>query len=363
MSEDLTSADNNAQTGVGRQILLGAQMLFVAFGALVLVPILTGLDPSVALFTAGAGTLVFQLVTKRQVPVFLASSFAFIAPIIFGVKTWGIAATMSGLIAAGLVYVALSFLVRFQGQKIIDRILPPVVVGPVIMVIGLSLAPVAVNMAQGKSGDGAAQLFPLHQSVIVALIAIVVTMLVTLKGRGMFRLLPILCGILSGYAASFAFGLVNLEAVSAAPVFAVPSFTFPEFNLEAILFILPVAIAPAIEHIGDVAAISNVTKKDYLQETGLTPHAIGRRFGNQSCCFSWWSAKHHLFGSHGRCRSDQGVQSGDHDLCSGLGDCSLLLRHARCGLGDHSCACHGRYSDHSLRCHCRGWCVYLAACG
>ena len=275
MSEGSTSADNSAQMGVGRQIILGAQMLFVAFGSLVLVPILTGLDASVALFTAGGGTLLFQLVTRRQVPVFLASSFAFIAPIIFGVKTWGVASTMSGLIAAGLVYVALSLLVRFQGQKIIDRILPPVVVGPVIMVIGLSLAPVAVNMAQGKSGDGAFQLAPMSQSIIVALVAIVVTMLVTLKGRGLFRLLPILCGILAGYATSFAFGLVSFEAVAQAPLFAVPSFTFPQFNLEAILFILPVAIAPAIEHIGDVAAISNVTKKDFLTRPGLKNTLLG----------------------------------------------------------------------------------------
>lgn len=271
MSEGSTSAD----IGVGRQILLGAQMLFVAFGALVLVPILTGLDPSVALFTAGAGTLVFQLVTKRQVPVFLASSFAFIAPIIFGVKTWGIAATMSGLVAAGLVYVLLSFLVRVKGQDIIDRILPPVVVGPVIMVIGLSLAPVAINMAFGKTGDGAVQLVPVNQAVIVALISVFATILVSLLGKGLVRLLPIFAGIVAGYVASFAFGLVNLDAVSAAPVFAIPAFTMPEFNLEAILFILPVAIAPAIEHIGDVAAISNVTKKDYLSKPGLKNTLLG----------------------------------------------------------------------------------------
>ncbi len=271
MSEGSTSAD----IGVGRQILLGAQMLFVAFGALVLVPILTGLDPSVALFTAGAGTLVFQFVTKRRVPVFLASSFAFIAPIIFGVKTWGIAATMSGLIAAGLVYVLLSLLVRFKGQGIIDRILPPVVVGPVIMVIGLSLAPVAVNMAQGKTGDGAVQLVPLDQAVIIALVSIFATILVSLLGKGFVRLLPIFVGIIAGYTTAFAFGLVSFDAVSAAPVFAVPAFTMPEFNLEAILFILPVAIAPAIEHIGDIAAISNVTKKDYLSEPGLKNTLLG----------------------------------------------------------------------------------------
>ena len=275
MSEGRASVDDQPQIGVGRQILLGAQMLFVAFGALVLVPILTGLDPSVALFTAGAGTLVFQLVTRRQVPVFLASSFAFIAPIIFGVKTWGVAATMSGLLAAGIVYVLLSILVRVKGQDIIDRILPPVVVGPVIMVIGLSLAPVAINMAQGKSGDGAVQLVPADQAIIVALISIGVTILVSLMAKGLVRLLPILCGILAGFAASFAFGLVNFEAVAAAPLFAVPAFTFPEFNLEAILFILPVAIAPAIEHIGDIAAISNVTKKDYLIKPGLKNTLLG----------------------------------------------------------------------------------------
>lgn len=275
MSEGSTSADTEMQSGVGRQILLGAQMLFVAFGSLVLVPILTGLDPSVALFTAGAGTLVFQLVTKRKVPVFLASSFAFIAPIIFGVKTWGVGATMSGLVAAGLVYVLLSLLVRIKGQDIIDRILPPVVVGPVIMVIGLSLAPVAVNMAQGKTSDGAVQLVPIDQAVIVALVSIGVTILVSLLGKGMLKLLPILCGILSGYTVSYFLGLIDLSAAASAPLLAVPPFTFPEFNIEAILFILPVAIAPAIEHIGDIAAISNVTRKDFLSNPGLKNTLLG----------------------------------------------------------------------------------------
>ena len=133
-------------------------MLFVAFGALVLVPLLTGLDPSVALFTAGVGTLLFQLVTKGQVPIFLASSFAFIAPIIAGVQMWGVPATMGGLMAAGVAYMLLGLLVKFKGVATLHKILPPVVVGPVIMVIGLALAPVAVNMAMGKTGDGSVQL-------------------------------------------------------------------------------------------------------------------------------------------------------------------------------------------------------------
>lgn len=143
-----------------RDSLLGAQMLFVAFGALVLVPILTGLDPNVALFTAGLGTLVFQIITKGKVPVFLASSFAFIAPIIYGVKTWGIPGTLCGLASAGVVYILLSILISFRGVQVLERLLPPIVTGPVIMVIGLILAPVAVNMAMGKTGDGSAILVP-----------------------------------------------------------------------------------------------------------------------------------------------------------------------------------------------------------
>ena len=255
--------------------LIGLQMLFVAFGALVLVPILTGLDPNVALFTAGAGTLLFQLVTGRQVPVFLASSFAFIAPIIYGVQTWGIAATMSGLLAAGLVYIGLSALVAARGVELVHRILPPVVVGPVIMVIGLSLAPVAVNMALGKTGDGAVELVSQNTALLVAAVSLLTTILASLLGRGIFRFVPILLGVTTGYLLSIVLGLVDFGPIAAAPLFAVPSFVFPEFNFEAIIFIVPVAIAPAIEHIGDMLAISNVTGKDYLKKPGLNRTLLG----------------------------------------------------------------------------------------
>lgn len=135
------------------QTIVGAQMLFVAFGALVLVPLLTGLDPNVALFTAGLGTLIFQLVTRGQVPVFLASSFAFIAPIIYGSQTWGVPATMGGLVCAGLLYMVISVAIKIFGVSWLHRVFPAIVVGPVIMVIGLSLAPVAVSMATGLAGD------------------------------------------------------------------------------------------------------------------------------------------------------------------------------------------------------------------
>ena len=256
-------------------VILGAQMLFVAFGALVLVPILTGLDPNVALFTAGIGTLLFQLVTKRQVPIFLASSFAFIAPIIYGVQTWGIAGTLSGLFAAGLLYVFLSGIIFWRGRGIVDRFLPPVVVGPVIIVIGLSLAPVGINLALGKTGDGAAVLVPQNTALIISMLTLLVTILTTVMAKGIFKLIPILMGIVVGYGVSMAFGLVSFDAVAKATWFAIPNFTAPKFNLEAILFILPIAIAPAIEHIGDISAISGVTGKDFMKKPGLHRTLLG----------------------------------------------------------------------------------------
>jgi len=260
---------------VFRQAIVGLQMLFVAFGALVLVPILTGLNPSVALFTAGVGTLIFQVVTRRQVPIFLASSFAFIAPIIYGVQTWGIPATLSGLLAAGLVYMALSFLIMVRGQGIIHKVLPPVVVGPVIMVIGLNLAPVAVHLAMGKTGDGVAVLVAEGPALAVAFVSLLVTVFAVLLGRGMVRLISILIGISAGYLVSFVFGLIDFAPVFQAPLFAIPEFVAPKLHWQAILFIVPVAIAPAIEHVGDMLAISHVTGKNYLEKPGLHRTLMG----------------------------------------------------------------------------------------
>ena len=282
-----------------KDCLLGAQMLFVAFGALVLVPLLTGLNANVALFTAGAGTLIFQLITRGRVPVFLASSFAFIAPIIYGVGQWGIAGTMCGLVAAGLLYAVLSFVVRIFGSDILHKILPPIVTGPVIMVIGLVLAPVAIHMASGRTGDGSAWLVPETTAFIIAGVSLAVTILVSLLGRGLFKLIPILSGIIAGFvtalildgtgfsaATQAAFdpgtlqnwtapALVSMQKVATAPWFAMPDFTFPVWNLEAILFIVPVAIAPAIEHFGDVLAIGGISGKDYVKDPGIENTLLG----------------------------------------------------------------------------------------
>lgn len=252
-----------------KTILTGAQMLFVAFGALVLVPLLTGLDPNVALFTAGIGTLLFQVVTKGQVPIFLASSFAFIAPIIAAVQMWGVPATMGGLMVAGFAYMLLSLLVKFKGVATLHKILPPVVVGPVIMVIGLALAPVAVNMAMGKSGDGSIQIIDYNSAIYISLFSLMVTLIFAVWGKGVFKLIPILAGVVAGYCLSLGMGVVQFDAVTNAQWFAVPNFTWPEFKWQAILFMVPVAIAPAIEHIGDMMAISQVTNKDFLKKPGL----------------------------------------------------------------------------------------------
>lgn len=253
-----------------RTVLVGAQMLFVAFGALVLVPLLTGLDANVALFTAGAGTLVFHVVTGFKVPVFLASSFAFIAPITYGVVEFGVSAMLSGLVAAGLVYVALAALVRWRGQGIVHRVLPPIVTGPVIMVIGLALAPVAIDMATGMAVGAYS-----GPAIAVALVSLVATIATAMFGRGMAKLVPILVGVVVGYAFAATLGMVDLTPVREAAWLAMPAFVLPTFSLPAILFILPVAIAPAIEHVGDVIAIRGVTGVDYLEKPGLHRTLLG----------------------------------------------------------------------------------------
>ncbi|GGD11428.1 uracil-xanthine permease family protein [Halopseudomonas salina] len=258
-----------------RSALAGSQMLFVAFGALVLMPLITGMDPNVALFTAGLGTLMFQFTTQRQVPVFLASSFAFIAPILYSNQTWGLAATLGGLLAAGVMYILLSLLVRLRGPGFIRRLLPPVVVGPVIMVIGLGLASVAVNMAMGKAGDGSAQLVDYPLAILISMASLITTIIVAVFARGIFRLVPILAGVAVGYALSWLLGVVDFNAVGEASWLAVPAFVTPEFKLAAILFMIPVAIAPAIEHIGDVLAIGSVTGKDYIRKPGLQRTLLG----------------------------------------------------------------------------------------
>ncbi|WP_419787401.1 uracil-xanthine permease family protein [Pseudodesulfovibrio sp.] len=289
--------------------LLGAQMLFVAFGALVLVPILTGLDSSVALFTAGAGTLIFQLITKGKVPVFLASSFAFLPPL-FAAKQgqFSYPEIMCGLVAAGILYMVLSLLIRIFGSNFLHKVLPPIVTGPVIMLIGLILAPTAVNMAMGRTGDGSAWLEPSNAAMIVAGISLLTTIMVSLLGKKWLKLVPILCGIAAGYICSLIMDatgitaslhasflasgqnglihglapvpwmdakLISFGALHDAPWIALPNFTLPTWDMDAVLFVVPIAIAPAIEHFGDILAISSIAGKDYVKDPGIHRTMLG----------------------------------------------------------------------------------------
>lgn len=252
---------NPGELSLIQKTVVSAQFLFVAFGATVLVPLLVGLDPSVALFTAGVGTLIFHLVTKGKVPVFLGSSFAFIAPIIKATELFGLPGTLSGLVAVGAVYGVMSLLVRLRGVSFISRLFPSVVVGPVIMLIGLSLAGTGVDMAKTN--------WPL------AVTALLTTVVVSLFGKGLLKLIPIFAGIVVGYIAAVVFGLVDFQPVLEASWFALPAFVRPEFSWQAIIFMVPVAIAPVIEHIGDIYAITEVTGKDYVKDPGLHRTMLG----------------------------------------------------------------------------------------
>ena len=260
---------------VWKQALAGSQMLLVAFGALVLMPLITGLDPNVALFTAGMGTIVFHIVTGGQIPIFLASSFAFIAPVIASKGRFGMEETLGGLMAAGILYIFLSGLVRRRGTGFVRALLPPVVIGPVIMTIGLGLAPVAVHMASGRTGDGSSQLIPYDTAIWIAMISLAVTIIMSVWAKGIFRLIPIMFGVITGYVLSAFAGIVDTTPIQEAPWLAVPNFVAPEFSWGAILFMIPVAIAPAIEHIGDVLAIGNVTRKNFLEKPGLHRTLLG----------------------------------------------------------------------------------------
>lgn len=241
--------------------VVGVQFLFVAFGATVLVPLLVGLDPSTALFTAGVGTLIFHLVTKGIVPIFLGSSFAFIAPIVKATELYGLAGTLSGMVAVGFVYFLMSALVKWQGMKLIKRLFPPVVIGPVIMLIGLSLAGTGVDMAK--------------EDWLLAIISLTTAIIVSLYAKGILRLIPIFAGIVVGYIAAMILGRVDFTLIADASWFSLPQFEKPEFSWGAILFMIPVAIAPVIEHVGDVYAVSQVAGKDFVKKPGLHRTMLG----------------------------------------------------------------------------------------
>ena len=265
MTPDLRKTMETSNLTAARKTIVGIQFLFVAFGSTVLVPLLVGLDPAAALFTAGIGTFIFHMVTKGKVPIFLGSSFAFIAPIISASKQWGMPGTLAGIMGVALVYFVMSALIKWQGRRLLERLFPPVVIGPVIICIGLSLAPAAVNMAQ--------------ENWLVAFISLLTAILVLILGKGLIKLVPVVCGIVVGYIVAWMMGLVDFSAVASASWFAPPQsithFKLPQFSWEPFLFMIPVAIAPVIEHIGDVYVVGAVADKDFIKDPGLHRTMLG----------------------------------------------------------------------------------------
>ncbi len=260
--ENIQVLNNDGVKG-GERLILALQHMFAMFGATVLVPSLTGLDPSVALFTSGLGTLIFHLITKARVPAYLGSSFAFIAPIIAAKTQYGTGGAMAGVVIAGIIYIIMAILIRLIGTGFFRRLLPPVVVGPVIITIGLGLAPTAKDMAS--------------EHILTAAVTLLITVCFSIFAKGIFKVIPILMGIIGGYLFAMTQGLVDFKPVTEAAWLAFPSFTFPEFagNIKAISLIAPIAFVTMVEHLGDVLALGTTVKKDFIKEPGLHRTLLG----------------------------------------------------------------------------------------
>lgn len=258
-------------------IVLSIQHLFAMFGATILVPLLTGLSPAVALVSSGLGTLAYIVVTKGKIPAYLGSSFAFIMPIIAAITIGGPEGAMIGSFFAGLLYGIVAVIIKFTGVQWLMKLLPPIVVGPVIMVIGLGLASVAIDMAMN---DPATEAYSgLHLSV--AMFTLVLTIIASIFFRGFFGLIPILLGILGGYSFAAYQGLVDFSGVREAnwiqsPEFLVPYVTYsPSFSWEIFFIIVPIAFVTLSEHIGDQMVLSKVAEKNFITKPGLHRSLFG----------------------------------------------------------------------------------------
>ena len=254
--------------------VLGFQHLIAMFGATVLVPLLTGLDPAVALFSAGLGTLIFHLCTKGKVPVFLGSSFAFIPVIQVVAKEYGeLRYAQGGIVEVGLIYVILSFVIKKIGVDKIRKVLPAQVVGPMIIVIGLNLIPDALKNA-GVNGLLSGQSGAIR-NVLIASITLGLALIIKHYGKGMLKQVAILIAVVIGYGISYAMGMVETGAISEATFLAVPNFTLPKLDLSAILIIVPVVLAVFMEHVGDITTNGQVVGKNFIEDPGLNRTMLG----------------------------------------------------------------------------------------
>ncbi|WP_078550638.1 solute carrier family 23 protein [Litchfieldia alkalitelluris] len=266
----------------GKWIVFSIQHLFAMFGATILVPMLVGLSPAVALVSSGLGTLSYLLITRGQIPAYLGSSFAFIAPIVIATEYGGPQAAMMGSFLAGLVYGIVALLIKGLGLKWVFKILPPVVVGPVIIVIGLGLASTAVNMAMYENPGAPPQdLIYSTTHFTVALVTLAITIICAIFVKGFFGLVPILAGIIGGYIFAYTQGLVDLTPIAEAsfiqaPDFLVPFVSYtPLLTWEIALIMVPVAIVTIAEHIGDQMVLSKVVGRNFVEKPGLHKSILG----------------------------------------------------------------------------------------
>ena len=258
------------------KFILGIQHVLAMFGATVLVPFNTGMNASIALITAGIGTLIFHYCTKRKVPVFLGSSFAFIGALKLVLANEGIGAVKIGVIFAGLIYLGMGYLVKIYGVDKVKSFFPPVVTGPIIMVIGLRLSPVALSMCGYENNS-----FKDWKSLVVAISVIASMIIISSLKKSFFRLVPILISVFIGYLLALAFGMVNTEAIAEAKWLGLSSeawkqmATLPKFSITAILSIAPIALVTFIEHLGDITTNSAVVGKDFMQDPGINRTLLG----------------------------------------------------------------------------------------
>ena len=281
MEEKKMTLDVNEKPPIAKWIILAIQHVFAMFGATILVPILvnsaageTVLTIPVALVTSGIGTLIYILCTKRKSPVYLGSSFAFIAPIAAAYLKGGVSGAMTGIMVVGLIYIIVAIVIKLIGKNWIDKLLPPVVIGPMIMIIGLGLAPSAVSQIGLTSG---AELD--WKILLVAVVSFLVTAIVMTRAKGFLKVIPFLVGIISGYVLSIILGLVDFTAVAEASFFSVPKFIIPFVNyapnFSALITIAPIALVTLCEHIGDHTSLSNIIGKDLLKDPGLDRTILG----------------------------------------------------------------------------------------
>ncbi len=256
---------------MGQWIPLSVQHVFAMFGATILVPILTGLSPSTALFTAGTGTLIYILITGAKVPAFLGSSFAFIPALVAISSAYGVPYAMGGAVVSGLFYMLVAYIIKRSGHNWLNKALPPVVIGSVIVVIGLNLAPTAMGMAM-YDGSGEYSLYFL----LIATVTLSLTIIANIFGKGFFSIIPILIGLFGGYFFALAIGLIfpqyaliDFAAVKEAAWFGLPTFTLPKFNIVAAITFIMVSLATICEHLGDTLTISKVVGKDFYKDPGL----------------------------------------------------------------------------------------------